>query len=60
MTDTMWYHLYVESIIRYKLTCLQNKNRLTDIDNRLTVAEQEGEVEEGRTGSLGLAEANFY
>jgi len=50
----------VESLIRYKLTCLQNKNRLTDIENRLTVAEQEGEVEEGRTGSLGLAEANFY
>ena len=58
MTDTMWYHLHVESIIRCKLRCLQNKNRLTDVENRLMVAEEEDEGAEGRTGSLGLAEAN--
>ena len=32
---------------------LQNRNRLTDIENRLVVAT-------GEFGSLGLAEANYY
>ena len=30
----------MESKIRYKLTYLQNKNRLTDIENRLVVAKE--------------------
>ena len=49
----------MESKIRHKSTCLQkkNKNRLTDIENRL-VAKGEG-VEEGRIGSLGLADVNY-
>ena len=42
-TNTIWYHLYVESKIWHKWTCLQNRNRLTDIENRLVVAEGEGE-----------------
>ena len=32
---------------------LQNKNRLTDIENRLVVGEE-------RIGSLGLTKANYY
>ena len=33
-----WYHLYVESKILYKCTYLQNRNRLTDIENRFVAA----------------------
>ena len=41
----------------HKSTCLGNKKRLPDIENRLVV----GEVGwEGRAGSLRLAEANYY
>ena len=32
------YHLHVESKIRHKSTHLQNKNRVTGIENRLVVA----------------------
>ena len=38
---------------------LQNRNRLTDIENRLVVAKGEG-VGEGRTERLGPADANYY
>ena len=37
---------------------VQNRNRLTDIENRLVVAKGEG-VGKGRTGSLGLADVNY-
>ena len=37
------YHLYVESKMWHKWTCLQNRNRLTDIENRLVVAKGWGE-----------------
>ena len=36
---------------------IQNRNRLTDRENRLVVAKGEG-MEEGRIRSLGLADAN--
>ena len=38
-----------------------NKNKLTDTENRLLVAKggEEG-VREGRIGSLGLADVNYY
>ena len=37
------------------------QNRLTDIDIRLVVAKVKGvRVGEGRFGSLGLADANYY
>ena len=41
-TNIIWYHLYVESKAkkekkRYKWTYLQNRNRLTDIENKLMV-----------------------
>ena len=41
-TNTIWHHLCVESKIRHKWTYLQNRNRLTDIENRLVVAKGEG------------------
>ena len=46
-------------------TCLRNRNRLADIENRLVFAGQgEGwwgrEIREGWIGSLGLAVANYY
>ena len=41
-TNIIWSHLYVKSKIRHKWTCLRNKNRLTDIENRLVVAKGEG------------------
>ena len=40
-TNTIWYHLYVESKIWHKWTYLQNKNGLTDTENRLVVAKEE-------------------
>ena len=52
-----WHHLYVESKIWHKWTYPWNRNRLTDIDNRLVVAKEE-EVVEGWIGSLGSAVAN--
>ena len=36
-----------------------NKNRLTDIENRLVVAKEVGEGV-GCTGSLALVDANYY
>ena len=39
--DTVWYHLYVESKIWHKWNYLWNRNRLTDIENRLVVAKGE-------------------
>ena len=41
-TNTICYHLYVESKIRHKWTYLWNRNRPTDIENRLVVAKGEG------------------
>ena len=35
------YHLDVESKIWYKRTCLQNRNRLTAIEDKLTVTREE-------------------
>ena len=44
--------------INAKSTYLLNKNRLTDIENRLVVGG--GRVGEGMNGNLGLAETNYY
>ena len=41
-TNTVRYHLHVESKIWYKSIYLRNKNRLTDTDNRLVVAKGGG------------------
>ena len=36
----IWYHLYVESKILHRWTYQWNRNRLTDIENRLAAAER--------------------
>ena len=41
-TNTIWYQSYVESKIWLKWTYLWNRNRLTDIENRLVVAKGKG------------------
>ena len=41
-TNIIWHNLYVKSKKRYKWTCLQNRNRLTDIKNKLIVTKEEG------------------
>ena len=41
-THTIWYHLSVEYKIWHKRTYLQKWKRLTDIKNKLVVAEGEG------------------
>ena len=53
------YHLYVDSKIWHKWTYLWNRNRPTDIENRLVIAKWQ-EAGEGWTGGLGLADANYY
>ena len=37
----IWYHLYVEPKIWYKLTYLRNRKRLTDIENKLMLTKGE-------------------
>jgi len=49
----------MESKTQHKWTYLQDKNRLTDIENTLVVAKGE-KGKGGRIGSLGLAEANYF
>ena len=41
-TNTIWYHLYVESKIWHKWTYLPNRNRLTHTENRSVVTKGEG------------------
>ena len=57
-TNTLQYHVNVESKIWHKWAYLQNRNRLTDIGNRLVVVKVEGEGV-GGTGSLGWVDANY-
>ena len=40
-TNIIWYHLYLESTIWHKWTYLQNRKRLTDMENKLTVTKGE-------------------
>ena len=54
-TNTIWYHLYVESKIWHRWTFLWN--RLTDIENRFVVVNSGWK---GWSGSLRLVNANFY
>ena len=48
------YDIICKSKIWHKKTYLQNKDRFTDIENRLQVVKEEP-VGKGRNGSLGLA-----
>lgn len=56
-TDTVWYHLPVESKIGRKCTSLRNRNRRSDVEERLVAAWGRGER---RPESLGLADADEY
>ena len=38
--DIIWYHLYMESEKKYKWAYLQNRNRPTHIENKVTVIEK--------------------
>ena len=40
--NIIWYHLYVESKNCYKWTYLQDRNRLTDIENKCMVTTEDG------------------
>ena len=55
-TNTMWYHLYVESKIWHKWTFLQNRI----MDKKTNVVAKGVGVEEGWSGRLGLADVSFY
>ena len=48
-TNIMWYHVHVESNNVTNKTYLQNRNRLTDFENKLTVTEV---VARGGLGTL--------
>ena len=49
----LWYHLYVESKKWYKWTDLQNRNRCTDLENKLMV------TKEARKGSIRRLELTY-
>ena len=60
-TDIIWYHSYVETNFLkkwYKWTYLQNRNRLTDIENKSMVTEGERGVE-GINEALGLTHTHY-
>ena len=42
-----------------KISYLQNRNRVTDMENRFVVAKGEGQGVRW-TGGLGLVDANYY
>ena len=56
-TNTIWYHLHMESKICYKWTYLWNRNRLTDIEDRLIVAKGERGME---WDALWVVDTNYY
>ena len=43
-TDIIWYHLYVEPEKKDKWAYLQNRNRFTDIKNKLKLPKENVEV----------------
>ena len=57
--STVLYHLYMESKIWPKLTCLKNRNRLIDTENRLVVAKEEGGWKE-IDWECGVSRLNYY
>jgi len=58
-TNTIWYHLYVDSKIWHRHTYVQNRNRLRNKKNRLVVAKARG-LGERWSGRLGLADVSYY
>ena len=56
-TNTIWYHLYVESKIWHNELIYNTKNRHRE---QICGFQGVGEMKEGWTGSLGLADENLY
>jgi len=54
-TNTIWYHLYIESKIWCKWTLLWNRNR-----GKICGCQRGRGLGEEWTGSLGLVDANYY
>ena len=54
-TNTMWYHLYVQS--KMSQMSISMKKRLTGREH--ACCQREGNMGEGRSGSLGLVDANY-
>ena len=69
-TDNIWYHLYGYLKMEskkwnlnkwYKWTYLQNRNRVTDVKNKLVVIRgQKGEGINWEIGKLGLTYTHYY
>ena len=57
-TNIIWYHLNVKSK-KCKQMCTQNRNRLTDIENKCGYQCGEG-TGEGWDGGMGLRDTNCY
>ena len=45
--NIIWYHLYLESKKWYRWTFLQNRNKVTDVESKLTVINAWGKKEDG-------------
>jgi len=58
-TNTIWYHLYVESRMWQKWVSLQIRNRLTDKEKRLMVAKRQ-RAGEGWSGMLGPTDVSYH
>ena len=57
-TNTVWYHLYVESKKYNKLVNITKRSRPTDIENKLVVTSREKLGEEQYRGR-GLRSTNY-
>ena len=58
-TNTIWYRLSVESFLKvYKWTYLQNRNRVTDVENKFMVPGGQGGGE-GQIGRLGSPHTHY-
>ena len=63
-TNIIWYQLYVESKKKnkqkqwYKWTYLQNRNRITDVENKILVTK--GQYREELFGRLELTYTDYY
>ena len=54
-TNSIWYHLYLESKIWHKCTYLWNRNRFTDVDREQTCGCQGGAGGERMGWELGIS-----
>ena len=57
-TNTVWYHLYVESKKYNKLVNITKRSRPTDIENKLVVTSGWGGVGQYRGGTVG--DTNYW